>query len=220
MHVLGTPPAFVLSQDQTLEFNLLTASPLSAHLLSLSFSNSLRFNLQSFPIYWLVCFFLHYIVFKVLLPSRSFAAPFRAHALSRQLLYYSNDSGRKQRVLYPDFKRFCLNFALLDDEIKIIISFLVFRRFPRVFVFSFCRRPGRRKTRGGRETAPPQPSTGRRHPDVFGFARPPAVTAYRTARGGTEARSPRALQAQAAARPPTATATRDRRSWGSPPPPP
>ena len=35
LHVLGTPPAFVLSQDQTLEFNLLTASPLSLTFFSL-----------------------------------------------------------------------------------------------------------------------------------------------------------------------------------------
>ena len=35
LHVLGTPPAFVLSQDQTLEFNLLNASQRFAHFLSL-----------------------------------------------------------------------------------------------------------------------------------------------------------------------------------------
>ena len=31
LHVLGTPPAFVLSQDQTLEFNLLNAFQRFAH---------------------------------------------------------------------------------------------------------------------------------------------------------------------------------------------
>ena len=35
LHVLGTPPAFVLSQDQTLEFNLLNASQRFAHFFSL-----------------------------------------------------------------------------------------------------------------------------------------------------------------------------------------
>ena len=71
LHVLGTPPAFVLSQDQTLEFNLLT--PLSVLLTffrlvvflfaSVILDLSIRIDLA--------CLLMHYIVFKVL-----FAPPF------------------------------------------------------------------------------------------------------------------------------------------------
>ena len=57
LHVLGTPPAFVLSQDQTLEFNLLNASQRFAHFL---FAWSCFFRVRysrSFDheLTWLVC---------------------------------------------------------------------------------------------------------------------------------------------------------------------
>ena len=56
LHVLGTPPAFVLSQDQTLKYGILTASqrqikPIRADLISASkelFSQTFRFAKEPF----------------------------------------------------------------------------------------------------------------------------------------------------------------------------
>ena len=67
LHVLGTPPAFVLSQDQTLVFNP-SVPPL---FLRFAPSRSLRFPSGSVPfnsrnlLSFFLCAFLFYIVFKV-----------------------------------------------------------------------------------------------------------------------------------------------------------
>ena len=66
LHVLGTPPAFVLSQDQTLEFNL--SAPLSAvaHFYSLGRVSFASVILDLSIGIDLACLLMHYIVFKVL----------------------------------------------------------------------------------------------------------------------------------------------------------
>ena len=56
LHVLGTPPAFVLSQDQTLEFNLLNASQRFAHFFRLVvFLSRPLFSIFRSELTWLVC---------------------------------------------------------------------------------------------------------------------------------------------------------------------
>ena len=68
LHVLGTPPAFVLSQDQTLEFNLYSAFQ---RWCSLFFFRLVVFLFASVILDLsigidLACLLMHYIVFKVL----------------------------------------------------------------------------------------------------------------------------------------------------------
>ena len=70
LHVLGTPPAFVLSQDQTLEFNLYRLSPAVAHFPSLGRLFVFAF-LRSPSGERLACSLMHCIVFKVLLAAAS-----------------------------------------------------------------------------------------------------------------------------------------------------
>ena len=70
LHVLGTPPAFVLSQDQTLELDLLNGSFSIRSLTYFSLKLCLKIIAFVQLRTWLVfAFCLHYIVFKVTLRS-------------------------------------------------------------------------------------------------------------------------------------------------------
>ena len=84
LHVLGTPPAFVLSQDQTLEFNLVLFLSLGRFNCFLAFlSNSFSWNC-------LACLFVHCIVFKVPCRSRdSFCSILSTLPLCQHLFFRS-----------------------------------------------------------------------------------------------------------------------------------
>ena len=68
LHVLGTPPAFVLSQDQTLEFNLSVSLNTVAHFFRLVVFLFASVILDLSIGIDLACLLMHYIVFKVLSP--------------------------------------------------------------------------------------------------------------------------------------------------------
>ena len=98
LHVLGTPPAFVLSQDQTLPFNpsiRTQASRLSVR------SNSSESSLSSS----LIARFSLCIVFKVRLPSSIPQPPFRGASSRASLHRIPNAKVFVKRFLKKNFKK-------------------------------------------------------------------------------------------------------------------
>ena len=64
LHVLGTPPAFVLSQDQTLKFDLITQRSLALRFI-VRFGIDFAYYFVAYATFRLPCLLLLCIVFKV-----------------------------------------------------------------------------------------------------------------------------------------------------------
>ena len=97
LHVLGTPPAFVLSQDQTLEFNLLQRFRCLV-LFNFAWSFRSRVVVSQLLRINLACLLFRYIVFKVL------AAPFPP-ALARVSRDSFDSIPRTFRFVNPFFQK-------------------------------------------------------------------------------------------------------------------
>ncbi len=114
LHVLGTPPAFVLSQDQTLTFNPFPYLNSSASPQALAqFPASESRKSLSFGI---ICLFFLAFLFVSVSFSR-FAA--RSSSRSKELVYHTKCLPICQHFFQNFFKNFC-SFGISEQSISVI----------------------------------------------------------------------------------------------------
>ena len=115
LHVLGTPPAFVLSQDQTLTFNpflISTPQPLPSALASVPGQAVSQVSLIRNHLSFLSCVFLFLYRFQGSLAlSRS---------RSKELVYHTKYPSICQQFFQNFLKNFCL-FVIPEQSIRIIL---------------------------------------------------------------------------------------------------
>ncbi len=116
LHVLGTPPAFVLSQDQTLTFNPFSLSQLLGLAPLLSLRPSLKKSRKSLS-FGIICLFLRSFLFLY-----RFQGSLPAQVLARRSLYIIANIRQFVNTFFKISSRI---FALLKFPNNQFVSFLI-----------------------------------------------------------------------------------------------